>query len=127
MTTELILNDQRAYGFNVISKQEAWLVVDGKPVCYMRLMEKDYYGGFVCLCTLETRKEFQRQGYATLMIRMVEEALGKKLASSDGFTPEGFAAVCGKIPMLPLYEAPTKPNFESMTFVEDWDKMHGPR
>ena len=126
-TTELILNHERARGFDVIAKYEAWLVVDGVPVSYMHLMEKESYEGFVCLCTLETREGYQRKGYSKIMMRMVEEKLGQKLASGDGFTPEGFAAVCGKIPMLPLYEAPTKPNYDSMTFVEDWDKMYGPR
>lgn len=127
MTTELIMNSRPAYGFNVLAKFEAWLLVDGKPIVFMNLMEKDYYEGFVCLCTIETRAGYQRQGYAKKMIALVEEKLGQKLASSDGFTPEGFAAICGKIPMLPLYEAPSRPNYDSMTFVKDWDKMHGPR
>lgn len=123
METKLILEERNLY----YRSWMAWLLVDGVPVSFMRLMEKDSYEGFVCLCTIETRPGYQRKGYAKEIIRLAEEALGKKLAFSDGFTPEGFAALCGKIPMLPHYEAPTKPNYESMTFVEDWDKMYGPR
>lgn len=104
---------------------ETWLLVDEKPVSYVKLVEKPDYKGTMCICTIETRKEFRRQGYSSLMLDMVAKEQDKALATNASFTPEGFAAL-GSRPVLPGYEPATKANWEAMDFVRDWDTMVGP-
>lgn len=105
---------------------EAWLIVDGVTVSYLHLMTTDYYDGYACVCDIETREGHQRKGYAKEIMKRASEELGMPLATSGSFTPEGFAALHGKLPLLAGYPELTKPVFNSMTFVRDWDKQYGP-
>lgn len=104
---------------------ETWLLVDEKPVAYVKLSSKPEYKGSMCICTIETRSEYRRQGYSKLLLELAEKEFSKPLVTNASFTPEGFAAL-GSRPVLPGYEPATKASWESMDFVRDWDTMQGP-
>lgn len=106
---------------------DAWLTIDGKAIAYAHLLETPEYNGEVCVCDIETREGYRQQGYATLIMSMIHEKLGQPLAMSGGFTPEGFTAFNGKVPILYGHTAPTKANFRSMTFIHDWEARQAKR
>lgn len=102
---------------------QSWLIVDGTPVAFLHLMSKKEYEGMLSICSVEVREGHERKGYAKSLISMAEKELGQTIGSNGSYTPEGFAAFNGKLPLLPKHTAPEKPKFESMTFVKNWDEM----
>jgi hypothetical protein len=104
----------------------AWLMLDGKAVAWAVFEDAPEYGGFICLCDIETRPGFQGKGYARQIMSLIAENTGKPLATTGSFTPEGWKAFSGKLPVLPKYDEPTGPSYRSMTFVDDWDKFYAP-
>lgn len=125
MTTELQFSEYRP-GFYPSHKQyEAWLLVDGTPVSYVNLMVTEGYEGHACICDIETREGHERKGYAKEILKRVEAEMQMPLAVTGSFTPEGFAALNGKYPLLPGYTDFGKPVCKPMKFVYDWDKMYG--
>lgn len=103
-----------------------WLMLEGKAVAWAVVSDSSEHGQYLCLCDIETRPGYQRQGYAKKLIALITDEMGKPLALTGALTPEGWNAFHGKLPLLPKYEEPTAPNFRSMTFVEDWDRMYAP-
>lgn len=125
MTIEMQFSELRP-GMTSHHSYEAWLIVDGVTVSYLHLMTTDYYNGYACVCDIETREGHERKGYATEIMRRASEKLGMPLATTGSFTPEGFAALYGKLPLLTGYEDMGRPVYKSMKFVADWDKKYGP-
>lgn len=106
-------------------RYDAWLLMDGKAVSYLDLLDRPDYNGLVCACTVETREGYERQGLSKKIMEMASSELGKPLGCSGGFTPEGFVAFAGKLPLVPGGEKSDKPQYRSMKFVNDWDKLYG--
>lgn len=125
MTTKMNLNNTTEYShmYPDHKNYQAWLIVDETPVAFLHLLGKKEYEGALCVCSVEVREGHERKGYAKKLMSMAAEELGQTLATNGSFTPEGFAALNGKLPLLPKHVAPEKPKFESMTFVRDWDEM----
>lgn len=125
MTTELKFAEYRPGYFPSHNQYEAWLLVDGNPVSYLNIMVMDGYDEYAVICDIETREGHERKGYAKELIKRSSEALGKPFAVTGSFTPEGFAALNGKFPILPGYTDYGKPVCNPMKFVYDWDAMYG--
>jgi len=106
------------------STYEFIMLADGIAVSYVKLLHKAEYGDMVTLCTIETRPGFQRKGYAKVILAKASEALGLKVGSTGGYTPEGFVAFSGKIPRILEIPEEKKPTFESMTFIDDWENLN---
>lgn len=106
------------------STHEFVMFVDGVAVSYIKLMTKAEYAGWASLCTIETRPDFQGQGYAKALLAKAGEALNLEVGTTGGYTPEGFVAFSGKLPRILEIPEPKKPTFESMTFIEDWENLH---
>lgn len=125
MTTTMQLNDTTEYShmYPDHKNYQSWLIVDGIPVAFLHLLGKKDYEGMLCVCSVEVREGYTGKGYAKALMSMTAEKLGQVLGTNGSFTPEGFAALNGKLPLLPKHSAPEKPKFESMTFVRDWDGM----
>lgn len=107
-------------------RYSVWLLLGGKAVAWAVVSDDPSQDGYLCLCDIETRPGYQRQGYAKKLMELVSDKLGKPLALSGSLTPEGWAAFQGKLPILPGYPVPSGPSYRSMTFVEDWDKRYAP-
>jgi hypothetical protein len=106
-------------------RYDAWLLMDGKAVSYLDLLDRPDYNGLVCACTVETREGYERQGLSKKIMEMASAELGKPLGCSGGFTPEGFIAYSGKLPLIPSGVKSDKPSYRSMKFVNDWDNLYG--
>ena len=122
---ELVVEQKRTLG-DFPKRFTAWLMDDAKAVAWAVFEDGAEYGGFTCLCDIETRPGHQGKGYARQIMSLIAETTGKPLATTGSFTPEGWKAFHGKIPVLPKYDVPTGPSYRSMTFVEDWDKLYAP-
>jgi hypothetical protein len=125
MTTELKFSEYRPGYYPSHKQYEAWLLVDGTPVSYLNLMVAEGYEGYACICDIETRDGHERKGYAKELLKMASEALGMPLAVTGSFTPDGFASLNGKFPLLPGYTDYGKPVCKPMKFVYDWDNFYG--
>lgn len=97
------------------------LIVNNTAVAYLKLLSKDEYQGMASLCTIETRPGYQGKGYAAKILQEAATAINTTIGTTGGFTPEGFKAFNGKLPRIANYPAATKPTFESMTFIENWE------
>lgn len=123
MSTELILNDvTQSYTPMNIIWYEAWLQVDGVTVAYAKIWDKPSYNGKLCVCTIETREGYRRQGHSKTILSLAEKRLGKAICTNADFTPEGFAALRDR-PVLDGYEPATGPRADSMNFVSNWEGM----
>jgi hypothetical protein len=123
MSTKLILNDvTTGYTPEGVTWYESWLLVDDVPVSYAKIWDKPSYNGKLCVCTIETREGYRRQGYSKTILNLVEEQLGKIICTNADFTPEGFLALANR-PVLDGYEPATSPRADSMNFVRDWCSM----
>lgn len=111
-------------------KYRTWLLVDGIEVAYLNLMMVDeYFTGdtepTLLLCDIEVREEYRRQGYSKEIIKQANEHFGMPVLTTGSYTPEGLAALKGRIPLARgSKEDDQEPSFRSMTFVEDWDKHY---
>lgn len=99
---------------------DAWLVADGKNVCWVN---GHVESGNVYLWTIETREDYRGRGYAKRMIDALKEHFGvNEIMHDGGYTPEGRAFV------LPLITRPentpddASEDFKSMDFVYSWDQ-----
>ena len=125
MTIEMKLEEYRPGYYPAHRQFEAWLLVDGVAVSYVNLMVADGYEGFACICDIETREGHERKGYSKELLARASAELGMPLAVTGTFTPDGFAALHGKFPLLPGYEDMGKPTCNPMKFVYDWDALYG--
>lgn len=125
MELKLEITQNRTYSES-FKRYSAWLTLDGKAIAWAVIADSPEHGEYLCLCDIETRPGYQRQGYAKKLIDLVSEEMGRPLALTGALTPEGWEAFHGKLPLLPKYEEPKAPNYRSMTFVEDWDKRYAP-
>lgn len=123
MNFEMVMN-KRATALGGF-RYDAWLLMDGNVVSYLDLLDRPDYDGLVCACNVETREGYERQGLSKKLMGMASAEIGKPLGCSGGFTPEGFAAFAGKLPLIPGGVKFDKPNFRPMKFVKDWDDMRG--
>lgn len=107
-------------GYARDNSKHYFLLADGVPVTYVKVYP-DYAEGIpVSLADIETRPEYQRQGYASKALAMIAERYGvDKLHHDGGYTPEGFAFIK---PLLSGCDA-TEPEFREQTFVVDWDNF----
>lgn len=100
-----------------------WLLQDGTEVAYMSVMlftKTD--GDALVLCDVETREGYRQQGNANRIIAMVSEHFGLPLLTTGSFTPEGFAALRGKLAVAPGSKEDLSPSYGSMNFVADWEQ-----
>jgi hypothetical protein len=121
METKVTLKSKRDISV-FASEYKLALFVDDVAVAYLKLLSKPEYEGMASLCTIETRPGFQGKGYGSMIIAEASKATGLTIGTTGGFTPEGFKAFSGKLPRILDFPVPTKPTFESMTFIDDWDK-----
>lgn len=105
------------------STHEFVMSLSGVPVAYVKLLSKSEYPTMASLCAIETRPGFQGKGYATILIAEASKRLGLTVGTTGGYTPEGYAAFCGKYPRIRGDAEPTHPTFESMTFIRNWENM----
>lgn len=105
---------------------QAWLTIDGKAVCHIALLEAQRFGGLLYIKSIETREGYQRLGLATRLIKESAFHFKRGLGSLGFYTPEGFAALRGKVRYVAGVETPEEPAIESQTFVKDWDSKYGP-
>lgn len=123
MSMKLILNDVSNGSTPLhVTWYEAWLQIDGMTVSDAKIWDKPSYNGKLCVCTIETREGYRRQGYSTAILQLAEAQLGKTICTNADFTPEGFLAL-SKCPVLDGYEPATAPKADPMNFVRDWDAM----
>lgn len=126
MTATMKLSEYNPGMHPTHQKYEAWLLIDGQAVSYLSIMvAKGIDASRACICELETREGYKRMGYARRLLDMASAELGMTLATTGGFTPEGFDAFKGKLPIWKGYTEPAKPSYSQMTFVQDWDKHLG--
>jgi GNAT superfamily N-acetyltransferase len=105
---------------------EAWLEYDGIPVVYMTLIHAERPKGPAYIQTIETRPGYRRQGWATWLIKEVPVHLKHSIVSMGIYTPDGFAALYGKVRIMDGVAHPTEPTVGPQTFVQDWDGRYGP-
>lgn len=93
----------------------------GNPMGYIKVMVHDT--GEFALCDIEVRPEYRGHKLSHRLIRAVEKIQGQELIHTGGYTPEGLAAIAGLFHDKEYIEGERKRTFNSMTFVDDWDKM----
>lgn len=126
MATQMKFSEYRPGMHPTHQKYEAWLIVDGKAVSYLSIMVSEKIDAErACICELETREGYKQQGYARQLMKQASKELGMTLATTGGYTPEGFDAFKGKLPIWKGYTEPAKPSYSQMTFVRDWDAHLG--
>lgn len=126
MSTRMRFTEYRPGMHPTHQKFEAWLIVDGIAVSYLSIMvAKGIDSQHACICEMETREGYKRKGYATELMKRASAELGLKLATTGGFTPEGFDAFHNKLPIWKGYSNPTKPSYKQMNFVKNWDTFQG--
>lgn len=126
MATRMQFSEYRPGMHPTHQRFEAWLIKDGTAVSYLTIMvAKGIDSKLACICELETREGYKRQGYATELMKRASEKLGMDLATTGGFTPEGFDAFHSKLPLWNGYSNPSKPSYSQMTFVNDWELKKG--
>lgn len=85
-----------------------------------KLLHKPEYGENVfCVSFIDVRPEERKKGNARTLLNLVAEKKGYILASSGGYTPEGYAAF-KDFPLLPGKVHLGKPSYDSMDFIQDW-------
>lgn len=119
----------------------AWLLKDDVPVAMVRYgaYREDYEGtrgnpNECSMADIETREELRGRGYGMEVIRMTEKLIlgGRLIHSGGSYTPEGRAALGGKLPytqMAHTYDHKKtlaegkipEASYRSMTFIHDWD------
>lgn len=107
---------------------EWWAEQDGTPVAYMKTLtypDERYCGARLVLCDIEVRDGHRGQGLVSVLVEHAQATTGLVLHTTGGYTPEGAAALMGRLAVLPGHTE--KVAWESMTFVQDWDAKHGPR
>lgn len=112
----------------------AWLVRDGVTVGLLHarfltepIPAKDQaHSAFAAGLSsryFETRRGYQNQGVATMLIEMVKTHFGTgKMVHSGCFTPQGHSRLLDKLDSPAWYEDTGEPELEPMLFVKDWDK-----
>lgn len=128
--TNLLVEEKRLGYMKGHKEYRTWLLVDGIEVAYLSVMLVDeYFTGdttpTLLLCDIEVREEYRRQGYSKEIIKAVSEHFGQQVLTTGSYTPEGLAALKGRVPLARgSKEDNTKPSFRSMNFVEDWEKHY---
>lgn len=111
---------------------DVWLVNNtGKPVgilSYWLLLEKPLNDPFrFVLESIEIREEYRGNGLAGFLIREVEKWAGETMYCTGHYTPLGYQALDGFLPVADTSEhnnfGKGAVEFKDMTFVKDWDKM----
>lgn len=105
---------------------DAWLEVDGIVISYISLIDTDRPKGPIFIRMIETREGYRRQGWATRLIEETKVYLRRPLRSYGQYTPDGFAALLGKVKLADGKSVPTGPEVHQQAFVKDWDGKYGP-
>ncbi|MBC9706001.1 MAG: GNAT family N-acetyltransferase [Enterococcus sp.] len=122
MSTQLLVQDQIDWSDRGIEDYSMFLAVDNVVVAYAHLLHHPHYGENVfCLCAVEVREGYRGKGYARQIMTLIEEKKGYSLATTGSYTPEGFEAFNGKLPLLPEGVDHGRATFGSMSFIKDWD------
>ena len=95
---------------------EGWWVLEGVAVGFIKWWLRP---GDLRLSDIEVRPGWRGRGIAPAMIRAVEARERLPMRSSGSYTPLGFAALAGHLPLVPGTRART--DTAPMTFVADWD------
>ena len=124
--TETLVIEDSYYNMNRKRKSyTAWLQIDGKNVGMLRYLVGGETYDVPAICDIEIREDFRGQKLGLKLIGMVEEfIIGEKLYTSGGFTPEGFRAFAGVVPVYPdLVNEELKVKYGSMSFIHSWDNF----
>lgn len=124
MTTQLLVANKGDWDTRKrdIEDFNFFLAVDGTVVAYAHLLHRPHYGDQVfCLCSIEVREGHRGQGYARRLMTLIEEKKGYTLATTGSYTPEGFTAFAGKLPLLPDGTDHGRATFGSVKFIDDWE------
>lgn len=111
-------------------KVTGWFIAEsGQPagyICYYqdKGLEDDDPNRLV-LEAIEVHKDFQGQGFSKFMINSVADNLGEEMYCTGNFTPQGFQALSGYLPVLPEF-GDNQIDYEDMDFVKDWDEFKVP-
>lgn len=112
------------------NKVTGWFIAqNGQPagyICYFQDegLEDDNPNRLV-LEAIEVHKDFQGQGFSKFMINSVADNLGEEMYCTGNFTPQGFQALAGYLPVLPGF-GDDQIDYEDMDFVKDWDEFKIP-
>jgi len=103
----------------------AWMQVDGKNIGMLRYLIGGNEYDFPAVGDIEIRESHRGKKLGLKLITLVEEhVIHAKLYTSGGFTPEGFKAFAGTVPVYPsMHEEELKVKYRSMNFVHDWDAL----
>lgn len=124
MSTKLLVADKSDWHSEQrgIEDFNFFLAVDDTVVAYAHLMHHTYYGENVfCLCSIEVRPGYRGKGYARELMTFIEQKKGYTLATTGGYTPEGYAAFSGKLPLLPDGTDHGRATYGSVKFIDDWE------
>lgn len=100
-----------------------WLLKDGTAVAYMSIiLFTKPAGNSLVLCDIETRDGHRRQGNASRLMALTAGHFGLPLLTTGSYTPEGLAALKGKLALVPGKTEDTTPSYNSMDFVADWEQ-----
>lgn len=124
MSTELLVADKGDWHSEQrgIEDFNFFLTIDRTVVAYAHLLHHTYYGENVfCLSAIEVREGHRGKGYARQLMTLIEQKKGYTLATTGGYTPEGFKAFGGKLPLLPDGTDHGRATFGSVEFIDDWE------
>lgn len=130
--TALAVCTGRSFHDSAPVPHEMWLLIDGCPVGYIKTYVRETPGDYdvnLSLCDIEVHPHMRGQGIAKTMIEAVESWTGYTLYTTGGYTPLGYAALAGKIPVHPYSNRAQAGSvgaveYDDMTFVHDWATMH---
>lgn len=105
---------------------EAWLEVDGIRVSYLALIGSARNNEPLYIQMIETRLEYRRQGWAVRLIQETASYIRRPLRSYGQYTPDGFAALRGKVKLADGKAMPTEPEVHQQSFIADWEGEKGP-
>lgn len=117
------ISDEREYAWSsgAVHGFHYWMLLNGVPMGYAKILERDDTKHQLELGEVEIRGGFRGRGYAKRLFELVNESTGKVLHSTGGYTPEGFKAISGLLPLAEGFRAEVC--YRSQSFVADWDKL----
>lgn len=90
-------------------------------ICYIYDQSREHDNPYrFMLESIEVRDRFRGRGLAKFMIDAVQQHIGESMHCTGSFTPEGYAALAGYLPVADQTDNIVE--FKSMSFVRDWDK-----
>lgn len=117
------ISDEREYAWasGAVRGFHYWMLLNGVPMGYAKILERDDTKHQLELGDVEIRGGFRGRGYVQHLFDLVNESTGKVLHSTGGYTPEGFKAISKRLPMAEGFRAEVC--YRSQSFVAEWDEL----